>query len=58
LVENIDVDSLLLTKGNLSKPFKKMINDGLITKDEALQIQSQLIDEYENKQVLPEGIVR
>lgn len=58
LIENIDVDSLLLTKGNLSKPFKKMINDGLITKDEALQIQSQLIDEYENKQVLPEGIVR
>lgn len=58
LVENIDVDSLLLTKGNLSKPFKKMIKDGLITKDEALQIQSQLIDEYENKQVLQEGIIR
>lgn len=58
ILKNINGKKILGTKDNLSKSFEALANQLDISKEEALNIQNQLIDEYEVGKVKDEGLFR
>ena len=58
ILKNVNGKKILGTRDNLSRCFEAMANHLDITKQEAMEIQNQLIDEYELGKVKDEGLVR
>ena len=58
LFKNINVEGVLGKKGELSNTFKLLIDNEIISKKEALDIQGQLIDEYDVGKTTRDGFVK
>ena len=58
ILKNIDGKKILGTKDKLSKSFEALSNELDLTHEDTINIQSQLIDEYETGKVKDEGLVR
>ena len=55
---DFDFDELIGRPPHLSDYLEGLINEQIITKDKALEIQAQMIDEYDNGLVLSESLLK
>lgn len=53
-----DIDEIVGRPPHLSRYLEGMIHEEIITKEKALEIQKQMIEEFENEVILPESLLK